>query len=111
MDAQHLRRGVAVEFAMEPENEIDGSRLRQAIFQRHRIDFGLHAHMGGGLDLQVAPRLVVVEIAVDGARDIARPGVMAFDQVAVVGVHDPHEASEIGGSLRIERVAKLRGGR
>src|SRR6266702_5378184 len=45
----------------------------------------------------------------NSARDIVWARVMPFNQVAVVGVHDPHEVGEIGGRARMERGAQRRG--
>ncbi len=65
--------------------------------------------MGGGFELEVAPLLVLVEIACQRALDIARACVVALDQVAVIGVHDAHEIGEIGSRARMQALAE-RGG-
>src|SRR5260370_39322616 len=33
---------------------------------------------------------------------------MSFDEIAVIGFHDPHDAGKIGGSVRVQGVAELR---
>ena len=69
---QHLARGVAVELAMEPANERAGCGLRQRTCGGEAIELGLHAHMRGGFDLEMAPRRVGVELSGERALDVAR---------------------------------------
>src|SRR5258708_38601446 len=33
---------------------------------------------------------------------------MSLDEIAVIGVHDPHDAGKIGGRVRVQGVAELR---
>ena len=49
-----------------------------------------------GFELEVAFFGVLAVVALEGALDIDRVGVVAFDQVAVVAVHRPHEIGERG---------------
>ena len=63
------------------------------------------------LDLQIAVFWVAFELACQGPLDIARPRVMPLDEIAVIGVHDAHDAREIGGGARIEGMGELGGRR
>jgi hypothetical protein len=36
-------------------------------------------------------------------RDVARPRIMAFDQIAVVGIHNPHSIGQIRGRERMQK--------
>ena len=47
-----------------------------------------------GFQLEVALFGVLAVVALEGAFDIDRVGVVAFDEVAVVAVHRPHEIGE-----------------
>ena len=62
-DPEHLLGRVAIERAVQPQNEVDRSRFRQPVFGGHAVDFALNPHMRGGLDLQVPPLFVVVEFS------------------------------------------------
>lgn len=101
LDAQYRFLGVAVELHVQPKDEIDGCRFRQPPLRRHPVDLCLNPDMGGGLDLQVASLLVLAEAARQSAFDVPRPRIVPFDEVTVVGVHDPHEICQIGGRARM----------
>jgi len=60
------------------------------------IDPALHGDMGLGFELEVAFLGVVAVILFQGALDIDRVRIMAFNQVAVVAVHGPHEIGQGG---------------
>lgn len=62
-DPEHLVGRVAIERAVQPQNEVDRSRFRQPVFGSHAVDFTLNAHMRGGLDLPVPPLFVVIEFS------------------------------------------------
>ena len=51
----------------------------------------LHRDMRLRLELEVAPLRIAAVIALQGALDIDRMGIVALDQVAVVAVHRPDE--------------------
>ena len=107
-DLQHRLGRVAIELAVHPSDEILRRRLGQRAVGGLLVDHRLHAHVRGGLELQIAPRLVGVELAGQRPLDVARPRVMALDQVAVVGVHDPHEIGEVRRRPRMQRLAERR---
>ena len=108
---KHLLRGVAIEFAVQPADEVDRGRLGQLVFAGHPIDFGLDLHMRCCFDLQVAALLALVELAGKRALDVPWSGVVAFNQIAVVGVHDPHELGEVCRRARVKAAAEFRRGR
>ena len=83
----------------------------QASLGRHAVDFRLHAHVRRRLELEVPSLLVALQLARKRALDVPRPRVVAFDEVAVVGVHDAHETGEIGGRARMKRLTERRRGR
>lgn len=89
---EHLVRRIAVEFAMEPKDELGRSWFRKTAFCGQTIDLGLNAHMCGSFNLKVAPILILIEFADKRPFEISRTRIMPFDQVAVVSVHDPDEA-------------------
>ncbi|MBZ9742122.1 hypothetical protein LB563_23840 [Mesorhizobium sp. CO1-1-4] len=62
--------------------------------------------MGSGLELQVTPCLILVEMARQRALDIARTRVVALYQVAVVGVHDADEIREICRRAGVKAVSQ-----
>ena len=61
-----------------------------------RVDPVLDVDMRFGFQLQVAFVGVLAVVALEGPFDVDRVGVVAFDQVAVVAVHRPHEIGERG---------------
>ena len=79
----------AVDFA-------DGVRRDGAPFQAALVDPSLDGDMGFGLELEIALLRIVAVIVLERALDIDRVSVVAFDQVAVVAVHRPHEIGERG---------------
>ena len=70
------------------------------------IDLLLNAIVGDRLRLEIP----LVRIGDPGQRpfDIPGTGVMALDQVAVIGVHDPDEIGQVTRGLRMEAHAELR---
>ena len=86
-NAEHLFRRIAIKFAMQPANEVDGCGFGQAIQRIHVVDFGLDADVRGGLGLQVAPPRILDEISRQRPLDILRSCDVPLDQVAVIGVH------------------------
>lgn len=80
-------------------------RIGQRPCRLSLIDLLLNTIMRDGFDLEVAP-IVLRLNSVQGLLDLAWPGVVAFDQVAVVGVHDPDGAAQLGCRFRMESPAK-----
>ena len=72
------------------------SAVTAAAFQAAVVDPVLDVDMRFGLQLEVAFFGVLAVVALEGALDIDRVGVVPFDQVAVVAVHRPHEIGERG---------------
>jgi len=68
--------------------------------------------MGSGFKLKIAPPLALFELSREGAFDITRPGIMAFDEIAVVCVHDAHELRQIRGGAGMKGMSQFcrRGG-
>jgi hypothetical protein len=66
--------------------------------------------MGARFQLQIAPLFGGVELVGQCALDVARRGVVTFDQVRVVAVHHPHETSEPCGGTRMQTGAEGVGG-
>ncbi len=90
LDEEHGFRSVAVEFTVKPQNEFSRARRRQRALITHTINFSLHSHMCGRLELQITSPLVFVEFSGKGALDVSRPSVMTFNEIAVIGVHHPY---------------------
>jgi hypothetical protein len=101
LDTEKFLRCIPIEFKMQPFNEFHRSGLWQMPLFRHSINLRLHPDMSSSLKLQIPPTLIGIEIAGERTRDIFRTRVMTFDQIAIVGVHDPHEIGEIGCGVRI----------
>ena len=59
-----------------------------------------------GPPVQVAPLLSGFELAVQRRLDFARRRVVAFDEVRVVAVHDPHGLGEAGGRAGMQSRAE-----
>ena len=58
-------------------------------------------HMRRSLDLEIATILVVIELSGECAFDVPWTRIMPFDEVAIVAVHDAHEAREVCGCARM----------
>ena len=102
LDQEHRFGRIAVKLAMQPTDEFHRGGLGQPVFAVHPIYLGLHANMRRRLKLKVAALLIVGKLAFERAFDVARARDMPFEQVAVIGVHDPHETGEIGGGARVQ---------
>ena len=74
----------------------DGVRGDGAAFEAAGVDPALDVDMRLGFELEIALFGVLAVVALEGAFDLDRVGVVAFDQVAVVAVHRPHEIGERG---------------
>ena len=85
---QHFAEA-AVDFA-------DGVGRDGAALEAAAVDPLLDVDVRFGLELEVALLGVLAVVALEGALDIDRVRVVAFDQVAVVAVHRPHEIGERG---------------
>ncbi|WP_342364214.1 hypothetical protein [Terrarubrum flagellatum] len=105
---EKLFRRVAIEFPMQPADELSGGRLGQAAFKRQTINLSLDMDMRRRLALKVAALAIIIEFAGKGPDDIARPCIMSLDEIAIVGVHHPHERSKICGRARMQSLAKRR---
>ena len=88
---------------MQPLDEIARGGFGQFRLAGQFVDLHLHPDMGGRFELEIAPFLVAVEVTLERALDIAWARVMTFDQVAVLGVHHPHEACEVRSRTWMER--------
>ena len=104
---EHFRRCVTIEFAVKPAEEIGRSRFGKDSARRHAIDFGLEAHMGSSLDLQIAALQIVVELPGERALDVLWTRVVAFDEIAVIGIHDAHQAGEVRRGAGMQAVAEF----
>lgn len=60
---------------------------------------------GDGFDLEVAP-IVLGLNSLQGLLDLTWLGVVAFDQISIVGVHDPNGAGQLGCGFRMESPSK-----
>ena len=106
VDSKHLFGSVAIELPVQPLYEVHRRRLGQAAVGCHSVYLELDAHMGCGLELQIAPAGIFIEVAGKRALDVSRARVMTLDEIAVVGVHDAHEVGEIGRRARMERITQ-----
>src|SRR5215470_8764890 len=107
-DAEHILRGVTIEFAMKPAYEIGRCRFRQPMLGVHSIYVSVHPHMCRGLDLEISAPFVLIELARQRTFDILGAGVVPLDEIAVIAVHDTHESGKASGRARMECLAKLR---
>ena len=71
----------------------------------------LHRDMRLRLELEVAPLRIAAVIALQGALDIDRMGIVALDQVAVIAVHRPDELRQRGLYPLGQAAAQARGAR
>ncbi len=53
--------------------------------------------MGSSLYLQIAARLVCIQLSRERLFNVPWPCVMSFNQVAVIGIHDPNQVGQTGG--------------
>ena len=67
--------------------------------------------MRRGFPLEVPPCFVARKVTRERAHDVARARVMAFDQIAVIGVHDAHEVGKGGGRRGVQAAAEPGGRR
>ncbi|MCP9231792.1 hypothetical protein NMG46_16265 [Mesorhizobium sp. LMG 17147] len=79
-----------VKGTMNPPDEIDRSRARQFPTQTETINHPLNFDMGLGLQGERAAFGINLGSG-QCTLDISRSGVVAFDQVRVVRIHDAHE--------------------
>ena len=77
-----------------------------AAFEAAAVDPALDVDMRFGLQLEIAFFGVLAVVALEGALDLDRVGVVAFDQVAVVAVHRAHEIGERGQQALRQRAAE-----
>lgn len=99
---EHGLGGACVECAMQPANEIQRGGFREFAGRVPPVDFALDPDVRPRFQLQVAPILDRVELVGECVFDLARRGVVAFDAVGVVAVHDPHQVGQAGGSLGMQ---------
>jgi hypothetical protein len=62
----------------------------------------------GRLELQIPSPLVFVEFSGKGTLYISWPGVMTFNEIAVISVHHPYKIGQIGSRARVQRFAERR---
>ena len=72
------------------------------------VDFPLHAHMRRGFELQVSPLCIASEFTLERACNVAMARVLALDEIAVVGIHDPHEIGERGAGRWMQTRPQVR---
>lgn len=106
LDSEHTFRCTIIKGSVQPENELAGRRLSELTGNELRVKLSLHLDMRSRLDLEVASRVVIVEIALQCPFDIGRSCVVPFDQVAVVAVHHADEIGETGSSLWVQTAAE-----
>jgi len=70
------------------------------------LDESLDLDVSAGLDLEGAPLRIRREAPRQGALDVVGPGVMAFDQVGVVGVDGAHQVDHGASGDRVKLAAK-----
>jgi hypothetical protein len=110
-DAQHRLRRIAIELSVQGQQKIGCGRLAELTSCAASVDFPLHAHVRCGFELQVSPCGIARELTLERACDIARARVVALDEIAVVGIHDPYEVRKRGGGRRMQARSQVRGGR
>jgi hypothetical protein len=98
---KHRLRHSLVEGAVKAADEVGRGRFSQLSFGEKLIDFSLHPYVCACFDLKV-PSMAGVQIVDQRSFDVARPGVVSLDQVAVVAVHDRHEVCQSSGGPRVK---------
>jgi hypothetical protein len=94
---------------MDPPNEIDRSRARQLAAQPEAVNHPLNFNMG--LRLQGEGTTFGIYLgASQCALDISRSGVVAFDQIRIVRIHDSYEIGQFVSGLRMQASAEFIGG-
>jgi hypothetical protein len=102
LDSQHRLRSVAVELAVDPGNGFDGRRLAQFTASESLVDRALDVNMRGSLTLEIAASPVCVQILGQGPLNVARPGYMPLNQVAVVAIGETEQVGKTGGCSRMK---------
>jgi hypothetical protein len=101
-DGQHRLRSVAIELAVDPGNGFDGRRLAQFTASESLVDRALDANMRGGLTLEIAAPPVCVQVLGQGPLDVAWPGHMPLNQVAVVAIGETEQVGKTSGCGRMK---------
>lgn len=104
LDEAELLRHLHVEAAMDPAQELRRERIRQPVVPRLPVDPFLHPDMGQRL-LCKRPVLDTVHAPLEGGLDVGRSGVVALDQVRIVGVHQSHHDADLGRAVGMQRPA------
>lgn len=102
---QHLYCCAIIKGAVKIADEFYRCRIRQHPCRLSLVDLLLNTIVGDGFDLEVAP-IVLGLNSLQGLLDLTWPGVVAFDQITIVGVHDPDGAGQLGCGFRMEGPAK-----
>jgi hypothetical protein len=102
LDSQHRLRRVAIELAVDPGNGFDGRRLAQFTASESLVDRALDSHMRGSFTLQIPSSAVGIQILGQGPLDVAWPGHMPLNQVAVVAIGEAEQVGKTGGCGRMK---------
>jgi hypothetical protein len=102
LDSQHRLRSVAIELAVDPGNGFDGRRLAQFTASESLVDRALDSHMCGSFTLQIPSSAVGIQILGQGPLDVAWPGHMPLNQVAVVAIGEAEQVGQTGGCGRMK---------
>ena len=70
------------------------------------VDVALNPDVRPRFQLQVAPIFGGGELVSEGLFDLPRGGVVAFNPVGVVAVHDPYQVGQAGGGPGMQPCAK-----
>ncbi len=110
-DDEYFIRCIFIEFPVKPLNEFGGRWFGQFAAGSHAVDFGLHPYVRCRFKLQISAAFIFIEFAGERSLYVAGACVMALNEVAVVAVHQPYDAREMGSGCGMEPCAQDRCGR
>ena len=100
-DPKHRLRRISIELPVKPPNELGRRGLGRRSCGCDAIHFRLHADVRRCFHLEAAPVFVAIEVPRKRAFDVARTGVVSFDEIAVVGVHHTHDVRKVCGGAHV----------
>jgi len=91
---------------VHPGQKREGTGVGGRLPRQLRFDQALHLDMGGALHLQRALGRITRVVLGQGSLDVDRVGVMPFDQIGIVAVHDPRHLGDAAMRQRVQAAAQ-----
>jgi hypothetical protein len=91
---------------MKVLDEVTSRRFAQLALAEERVDTLLDTDVGSRFDLKI-PAAASIQVVSQRPLDVSRSCVMAFDQVAVVAVHDRDQLPQASSSPRMKSCAQF----